>query len=348
MKPHLKTTSVLAAALLLTASAASAQTVVATQPVGYLTVNVPAGDDALLGISLTQPSAVTGSAANVSGATFDSPTALTEDNLNNDYYVLATSGTNAGQWSEVVDNSTSSITTSEELLADGDTFKVIPFWTLSTLFPQGGGVGASADPFNPSAVVLVNDLEAEGVNLSSSAAFFYFAGPNPQAGWYQSGNFAASDNLRLSPETYITVRNNSNEALSIVNTGTVPVDVVGSEVVARGSADQDNQVVNPYPSALTLSNSGLTQVVAAAADPFNPVDTVLLFDNDASTGQNISSSAAYFYYAGPNPAAGWYQTGSFAAGDNVEIPAAGALIIRKGSGEDEVIAWNPPVPYTID
>ena len=86
--------------------------------------------------------------------------------------------------------------------------------------------------------------------------------------------------------------------------------------------------------------------VGASANPNVPSTTILLNDLNAS-GVNLSAGSVYFYFAGPSPSAGWYQTGSFADGNNVEIPAGGAFIIRKGAGDDEVIAWNPPVPYSL-
>ena len=45
---------------------------------------------------------------------------------------------------------------------------------------------------------------------------------------------------------------------------------------------------------------------------------------------------------------GWRasDTGEIAF-DNVEIPAGGAFIVRKGSGNDETLAWNPTLPYTL-
>lgn len=342
MKASLKTISLFASAALLTFTSLSA---VETVPVGYITINTPDGDDSLFGLSLTQPTAYTGVASSPLGAQFSISGSDTLDVVDT-HYVLATSGSNAGQWSQVFNSGSGALTTAEVLLADGDTFSVIPFWTLSTVFPNGEGVGASSDPFNPSQTILLNDLTATGINLSSEGSYFYFAGPSPEAGWYKSGSFEVSNDVPLTPDTYITLRNNSGSLIRTVIAGAVPVKVIGTQVVGLLSNDQDNQVTNPYPSAMTLATSGLQSVVAPAADPFNPVDTVLLYDPEATSGQNISAAAAYFYFAGPSPAAGWYQTGSFAASNDVEIPAGGALIIRKGAGDDEVIAWNPPVPYS--
>ena len=72
-----------------------------------------------------------------------------------------------------------------------------------------------------------------------------------------------------------------------------------------------------------------------------------IYDIENSAGQNISAAATYFYFAGPSPAAGWYQTGNFAVSDNVVIPAGGAFIVRKGAGDNESLAWNPPLPYAL-
>jgi uncharacterized protein (TIGR02597 family) len=322
---------------------------VETDPVGFVTTTTPDGDDALIGLPLTQAPALAGTADSVAGAVVTVSATLVVDSFNNTHYALATSGANAGQWSEVTDTDTNTFTTAEVLLAATDTFEIIPFWTLATAFPGGEGIGDTADPFNPATTVSVNDLTAAGTNLSPATTYFYFPGPTPvSAGWYQTGTFAASDGVRLTPETYITIRNSGGSALDTVVTGTVPTSVVGTTVIGVAAEAQDNQLVNPYPAPITLAASGLTDVVAPAADPFNPVDTVSIYDIEGTSGQNISAASTYFYFAGPTPVpAGWYQTGTFASSDAVEIPAGGAFIVRKGAGDDEELEWNPPVPYTL-
>ena len=329
--------------LLATASLSAVE----TDPVGYVTTVTPSGDDALIGLPLTQTIAFTGVTASADGSEATVTSTLILDAYNNTHYALATSGANAGQWSEIVDTKVNSIETAEVLLVATDTFEIIPFWTLATAFPDGAGVGASADAFNPSTTVSVNDLNAVGTNLSPATTYFYYAGPSPVAGWYQTGTFAVSNGLVLSPETYVTVRNNSGSSLETIVTGAVPMNVTGTTVLGIISAAQDNQLVNPYPADLTLSTSGLVDVVASAADPFNPLDTVSIYDIENTSGQNISAAKTYFYYAGPTPAAGWYQTGTFAASDAVAIPAGGAFIVRKGAGDNEILEWNPPLPYSL-
>ena len=347
MKNPTKFIALLSGAALLASSGFAAS--VATNPVGYVTTSTPSGDDALIGLPLVQSVDFTGSADSVDGAEVTVAATLVADAYTNTHYALATSGANAGQWSEVVATSVDSITTAEVLLAATDAFDVVPFWTLATAFPDGEGIGDTVDAFNPSTTVSVNDLNAAGTDLSPATTYFYFPGPTPVvAGWYQTGSFALSNDVRLSPETFLTIRNNSVSTLDTVITGVVPTDVVGTTVIGVLGAAQDNQLVNPYPADITLATSGLIDVVAPTVDAFNPLDTVSIYDIENTSGQDISAAATYFYFPGPTPvAAGWYQTGSFTPSNDVVIPAGGAFIVRKGAGDDEVVTWNPPVPYTL-
>jgi len=197
--------------------------------------------------------------------------------------------------------------------------------------------------------VLLNNLTAAGVNLSSSASYFYHDGSSGflSAGWYQSGTLGASNSVALSPETYFTVRNQSGGDFDVIVSGAVPVDALGTTVSSE-TFTQDNQLVNPYPSGLALDNSALVAVVNASSNVFSPGDTVVLFEN-TGTGINRSSVASYFYHDGTSGflSAGWYQSGSLAASGSVEIPAGGAFWIRKAAGSAQVAEWNPPVPYTL-
>lgn len=333
-------------ALLATASfvATASFAQVTSDVVGYVTTTTPDGDDALIGASLTLPSALTGAAVSVSGAIITVSNTLVADEYNNTHYLLATSGSNAGQWSEIIDTTTSTITTAEELIAEADNFKVIPFWTLSTLFPLGSGVGVSTSAV-PVATVLLNNLNATGINKSASAAYFYFSdGSND--GWYNTTTFAQSDNVIVSPETYFTIRNNSGESVELVIAGTVPGDSIGTTITRSPDSQTDSQLVNPFPAAMTLAESGLSSVITPTTNPSAPADTVLVYDIESAVGQNISVSASYMYYVdGIND--GWYDTTSFAQSDNVSIPAGGAFIVRRSAGSAENAAWNPAPPYSL-
>ena len=345
-----KTLSLLAIASLFIFSSLSA---VETDPVGYVTTTAADGSDTFIGLSLTEAVALASSASDVTGSIVSTGSTLVEDAYNNTHYLLFTTGAQEGQWYEISDTTTSSVDLGEDVAALGatasDEFKIIKFWTLGELLPSTSGFAVSTNAFVPVAEVLLNNLTAAGVNLSSSASYFYHDGSSGflVAGWYQSGTLAASNSIALSPETYFTVRNQSGSDFDIVVSGAVPVDVVGSTVSSE-TFTQDNQLVNPYPSGLSLDDSALAAVVNASTNVFVPGDEVVLFEN-TGTGLNRSSVASYFYHDGSSGflGAGWYQSGSLTASGSVEIPAGGAFWIRKAAGSAQVAEWNPPVPYTL-
>ena len=344
-----KTLSLLAVASLFFFSSLSA---VETDPVGYVTTTAANGSDTFIGLSLSKAPEFSGSASDVTGSVVSTSSTLVADAYNGTHYLLFTTGAQEGQWYEIADTTTSSVDLGVDVAALGvtatDAFKIIKFWTLEELFPTASTFGASPNLFSPIATLLVNNLEGAGTNLSSAASYFYHDGTSfKDAGWYRVGTLADAGTLQLSPETYITVRNLTGSDFDITVPGSVPVDVLGTTVSAETFA-QDNQLVNPYPSAITLDNSGLTAVVNASSNLFAPGDTVLLFESTGTT-INRSSIASYFYHDGTSfKVAGWYRVGTLADSGSVEIPAGGAFTIRKASASSaEIVEWNPPLPYTL-
>lgn len=324
---------------------AGAPAVVATDPVGYVSTTTPNGDDALLGLPLAQAAALSTVAGTISGAEVTVSATLVADAYNNTHYVLATSGANAGQWSEVVDTSVSSITTADALLAETDTFNVIPFWTLDTAFVDGAGVGASTNPAAPVATVLVNDPTATGINLSPAATYLYFTDGGTNDGWYNANTFDRAGGIVLAPDAYVIIRNNTGGSVTTIVTGTVPVNPVGSTIARQLSAQQDSQLVNPYPSGLSLDDSGLASVLTATTNPASPEDTVLIYNTAATSGINISPAATYLYFTDGGTNDGWYNANTFDQAGAVEIPAGGAFLVRRSAGAAELVDWNPAVPY---
>ena len=67
-------------------------------------------------------------------------------------------------------------------------------------------------------------------------------------------------------------------------------------LIDESSGQQDSQLVNPYPAGLTLDGSNLAAAITATTNASSPIDTVLIFDIDGTSGQNISAAATYLYY----------------------------------------------------
>jgi uncharacterized protein (TIGR02597 family) len=341
----------LIAAAGLSATSLFAQSVT-TVPVGAVTTTVKANSDERTGPVLQRASLFTSKASSVSAGTITVsgtvPSLGTETK-----YVKITSGTQAGQWFTLTGSTGTTLTVAENLVTLGvqanDTFEVRPFWTLSSLLPSGGGLPASTDFFDPSSFVFFNDPAAVGINLASSAAYFYFAGDvdNP-AGWYSNGDQTNADNVVINPEVSMILRNVTAQNKSIVTIGEVPAVKFAISVASSAAAAQDNVIYNPYPAALTLSTSGLdsSTAVKPSTDFFDPLDQVFVYAV-GSTGLNAATSKAYFYFIGDldNPA-GWYDSEGTAA-NSATIPAGAAFIIRKAKGSNSVVDWTPSLPYTL-
>jgi uncharacterized protein (TIGR02597 family) len=334
---------------------------VSSTPVGYVTYTVNANSDLKLGIPMEQASSFSGTVSSVSSGTIDAGAAV-GDLTTNAHYVKITSGTLAGNWYQVNSASGNTITVAEDLASAGlvanDAFQVTPFWTLDTLFPNGGGVPSSADPFSPSALVFTFDPSASGINIATATSHFYYPDGDPggfgiPAGWFNASTFATSGDEVFNPDTFLQVRNQTSSSSDLIITGTVPSAGVSLPIVSTSSAAQDNLVYNPYPASVTLATSNLSEsgAVLGSNDPFNPTDLVLVFDSTA-TGYNPASSSSYFYYPEGDPGgfgipSGWFNASTFENANDVAIEKGAPIIIRKGASSDQEVTWTSDLPYTL-
>ncbi|MCS6244020.1 MAG: TIGR02597 family protein [Opitutus sp.] len=336
------------------ASLASAQTTtVTTVPVGAITVSVNAKSDQRFGITQLRPVLCAG-IVNNSPTTSISTSSPIPSLGSSQNFIRFTSGTAQGEWFQVVSYTGNSISVAENLqsfgVLAGDKFEVRPFWTLSSLFPGGGGIPLSSDVFNPKGLVFLNDPQSTGINPSASAVYFYHDGTQGPAGWYNNnGTFANADNVVIPHECPVTIRNMISQPISASIVGDVPSVCVSNTVIARSAGAQDNVIYNPYPCAITLSNSNLisSQAVRASSNVFSPKDLVLVYSS-SSTGYNSSAASIYFYHDGSQGPAGWYNNnGTFASADSVQLQPGAAFTIRKAGGASASNEWKPSLPYNL-
>ncbi len=345
---------------------------VATDPVGFYTVNVNANSDRVLALGLSRGPVLTTTVASVSDNVVTLNATLTPDQFvfnegdqNNTYYLQVKGADGApavGKWFEVTDNDASTVTLDQGASANtvaaqgldaGAQVCIIPFWTLNTLFPNGEGLDATSDFFDPADVVrLYTGAEGLGVNVPTGAAIFYYDGSQGgSAGWYNQDTLAGPlDNLPIAPDSVVTVRN-EGEASSLTITGAVPTDSVSSELVTAGATRNDNVVGNPFPVPTSLGSNGLrlfeSGAVASSSDFFNPVETVRLYDADAE-GTNVPPSGIYLYYDGSQGGtAGWYNADTFAGplDNDLLVNPGDAIVVRKAAGVDGVVDWTVNTPY---
>ncbi|MFZ9933178.1 MAG: TIGR02597 family protein, partial [Chthoniobacterales bacterium] len=139
-----------------------AQTTATTDPVGFVSYTVNANSDQKVGVPMTQADVFSGAATAVSGT---SVTTSGVPTLSGKNLLLVTSGSAAGSWEEIASSTGTTVTLVAPIsgFANSNSFVIRPFWTLSSLFPNGGAVPISPDPENPTGLVLLNDLAALGI-----------------------------------------------------------------------------------------------------------------------------------------------------------------------------------------
>ena len=341
-------------ALLATASVAATASFaqVTSDVVGYVTFSVPDSTDAKFGIPMNSASEAH-AVSSVTSGTITTTTDVSSASTTN--YIQFTSGSLSGEWFQVSSSSSNTLTVADDLESLGvtasDSFEILEFWTLSNLL--GTSFTASTDIFSPIAQVILNDVDAVGINKAPTYNYAYHDGSSGfiSAGWFDSSNpFGGSaDDVLLAPNSFITVRNESGSTIDIVIAGSVPSNAINFRITADSSTSNDVLVFNPYPSDLTLSSSNLQDVIAVSTDIFSPAEQIIVYDS-TDTGLNPSPRFNYAYHDGSSGfiSAGWFDTSNPFGGsqDSVTIPAGGAFVVRKAAGGSDA-SWNAALPYSL-
>ena len=325
---------------------------VTTDPVGYVTFTAANAVDTKFGLPMERTAILETSVVSVASGVVD--TSVDASAASDSHYLQFTSGALLGQWFQVASSTATSITVAEDLVSLGaasdDTFKVVPFWTLATLF--GTDFPVSTDVFAPGAQVILNDVTAVGINKAPAFNYAYHDGTSGfvALGWFDASNpfGGVKDGTVLAPNSFITIRNVSGSEFSLVVPGAVPTVQLSISVASDSTSQNDNLVYNPYPTAIQLSLSSLTDVVDVSTDVFSPTSQVIVYES--FFGLNPSPSANYAYHDGTSGfvGLGWFDASNPFAGvkDTVTIPAGGAFIIRKGAGTPSGY-WTASLPYTL-
>lgn len=351
---------------------------------GYVTQEVPAQSERVFGLPLDPAAVFTGplTAASltdpeenlgqitVAGSPW-TPGAFGETGQAS--YLRVLTGSAAGRWYPIIDNSANGLTldTSRDpdgvglaALAPGDLVAVHPYRTLDGLLPHGGGLRASSSPSAPEGDRLLLDLNAgasEGINIFPQRAFFYYDGASEDpafvAGWYEIGaSGGPHGGLLLPPDTLFTVRTPATAA-SLTVQGWVPTGPRAQSLRnPTAPAATDNRLFNPFPVPLSLAQLGLDAPLSAftASDsPFAPEgDRLLIYPAEAS-GENLPPAESYFLYSGVGGqfAPGWKREGDLAQAvdpANILLPPGASFVIRKSGAPPADPAWMLSPPYSLD
>ena len=321
-----------------------------SEPVGFNTFNCLANSDTIIGIGFHRPSVFQGRVNTFNGTALKVEFAETAPFVanqfvfnstlqTNTYYVLLTSGQKVGAWVAVTANTVDTLTldsTGIDLagVAAGDTFKVIPFWTLATLFPEGGGLPTNLGFSPANSEVQLPQSYIPGINLGILYRYYYYSGAAVGGpGWRRAGGgLSIVDNQIIVPDTYLVARNLTANSAPLVVSGAVQMSAVRTSLatLADGVA-QDSSLSIATPVEISLAETGFYQSGAFKGNNgFSPVDELQVFDN-TQPGMNKAVAKRYYYYTGAAAGGpGWRLAGGgLSLRDTETIPAGGAIIIRK-------------------
>jgi len=335
-------------ALSLAVGSSSAQTV-ATDPVGFLTLNVkgttgfPGGTTSALsfvGLSMAPLVAYQASLSSASGNTLvDSSATWTDNQFNgatNNYYVELLTGTGAGITSQITGTSASgkSITTADNLssfVTAGTTYRIRKNWTLAALFGPnnesglGGGTSTTADE-----ILVLN--QSTGVYTT----YYYKTSGVGGTGWRSTASTSTDVSLSgfFKPTDGILIRRHQSADLGVPLVGAVKL---GQTSIPIGIGL--NIVSNPYPSGtLTLANSGLlgsgigqgTSTTADLIQVLNPATGIY---------------TTYYYKNSGVGGTGWRSTNSTSVDEsNAALPFGTSFIVQRKVNSS--FRWIMPQPFT--
>jgi len=338
-----------------------AQTVT-TDPVGAITLTLKGGSDTHISLPFhrpvaleTQVSSLSGNvitvsaAANITGNQF----VYSSPSQTNTYYLQFTTGNRAGMYYTVTANDASTITINpngdaglDGNVITGDTFRVIPFWTLNTLFPNGQSL-YSTTTLTPQSSILLPPGSTPGINLSAAGIYYYYTGSGGP-GWLKLGDTAAfHPDVIFPPDSLFVVRHPLSSAdTQLVLVGNVPMSaqaVILNNL--QSNTPQDNAIALPVPISVTLAGSGLSTVLTSTTT-LTPKDELLVFDPSV-VAQNKSATAIYYYYTGSG-GPGWLKLGdtvNFHDSDVIFQPGFGYVLRRAAQPSPGSNVWTFVPPY---
>lgn len=341
---------------LVAASSLQAQTTATTDPVGFVTIVVPAGTGAakktsLFSTPLLDTASITGQA--VGQVTGVGSNTISNTNagwvagelsaVTNRFLIQITSGTAAGRMFLIATNAntTSSVTIeSSDVTAQGainslgiqagDAYKILPCDTLSSLFGVGTPTGT-----NNTVKGGTNAASADTIVLIvNGAAKTYFYRTSAPARWtLNAPGYADATHVPLPPYAGLQYARLASTPLTNILTGSVPTMARTMAVKKSGTT----LISQFWPVDSTIAGLGLQNISGwqAGAKATN-ADTVVV--------QSTNGTQATYFYNGVN----WLKNAPGFPISNTNPVALGSTIqvVKKGSTAG-YSTWTNPMPYNL-
>ena len=323
----MKSLALAAAAAIALAAAPTVSAQAFSNPTGYVTETLRAGQFNLIGLTVHQPVEVAGTFDTVSGTTLTSVGAFSGLTAGSTYILEITSGAAEGAVQEITTFDANSITTPDDLsaqLTTSDTYAIRKASTINDVFGENNESGLlGTDTFTAS--------NADNIlipNASGGFTTYYYSNSPSFEGWLTGTSEAGGTPIIYTDAVFVFRRGNSPaDDLDLVVSGAVKT----SDTQLALSGGNFNFVSSGFPVGSNLGNSGLSSFVEGT-DTFvaSNADNVLIPNGSGGFDTHFFSTAAGF--------SGWFS-GTTPSDDQV-LPSA--FIIFRRSSDAGVSVSVPP------
>jgi len=344
----------------------SAQTTVATDPVGFTTTSLVGNSDTYVSTPFARPIAFTGAVQSISSSPANTITVVgtpgwtsnqfvyAAGTQTNHYYILIGGGGSSnpkqGDIFAVTANGSNTLTVStsfEDLsgITANTQVVLIPNWTPNTLFPAANAnvsFTPTASPPTYKTLIQVPNYSGSGTNLGYATSY-YFSQSSSRWQIVTDNTNADHGDDPLLPDGYLVIENaNGAPTLPLTNLGAVVLKQVTTPLVTTTSGQQDNPVGIVRPMDVALDATGL----GPANGSFGAGDQLLVFDNTRAAF-NKAPAATYTYDTTVGNSGGWRLSGDSSPNDRGAdiIPMGAGFIVRKAktnTGQPEF--WTNSFP----
>jgi uncharacterized protein (TIGR02597 family) len=334
-----------------------------TDPVGYYTLGITGASDNVMSLPMVRDAVFAGVADNgTTPFTENSFTALAGTaspgwtanqfayvaaTQPQTYYVEFTSGALKGLYYKIVSNTANSVTLDMEgdsllshslpgnptaALADGDSFKIRPYWRVKDVFEVGGTpiIEGRSTVQDVKDDILIPNNSVVGINKAAEKTIYFLTGQ----GWRSENDANDYANFVLRPNESFIVRRRNAANVNLTNLGGV---LMNKQIafVPGGDATTANDVYISLnrPAAVSLNDSGIANVMTPSPAPYRKQDLLMVFPTGA--GFDRTPSTIYYFLAGQPAGQGWRKAGDDAnatTGQTTMIEPGKTYLIRKRAG----------------
>lgn len=230
------------------------------------------------------------------------------------YYLKITSGELEGAWFDISSNDAFSVAIeigAGEIskIAKGDSFQIIPHWTMATLFPDGGGFSKATKISATAGATMLYKYTSYGTDgleypigvNSASMQRFYYRERGDVNNWCDADKKDAS-NVFVEPNAvFVAVQPDNSCTYSY--SGNIPMCATSFVLFTldNGEGVQDQEIYIPVPSAVDFELNELTSTLidSGAFTPStsvasSPVDIIYAYENK-SADLNLTPDNSFFY-----------------------------------------------------